>query len=386
MTNNTPNQDDVLVYKVMTFKSGKFIFSRKYDKDKLLDHLIRSEILYSTIKDLPILPELSTRLEEEIIRKSIFGTAAIEGNLLSEEKVAQIISDTDTTKLTETAEKEIKNLKKAYDYFVTVKHVPGVIFKLEEDQIKKIHRIITDGLGMKNNMPGLYRSHPVFVGNREHGGVYRPPKNLADIESLMKEFVTWLNSEEILSLVPEIRAALAHYHFALIHPFGNGNGRTARIIEALILTAADMKYMPVMLSNFYYKHIDEYFSVFSSSEQNAENDITPFLKFVLKGVVESLNNIKDNIIYFIRIFTLRDYYAFLHKEKFITQRQYDFLIMLLENMKTFSLSDLSNVSPFNVLYRTVSERTVRRDLHKLCDRSLLICEKDKYELNLRVIG
>jgi Fic family protein len=288
--------------------------------------------------------------------------------------------------LTETAEKEIKNLKKAYDYFVTVKHVPGVIFKLEEDQIKEIHRIITDGLEMKDNMPGLYRSQPVFVGNREHGGVYRPPKNLADIESLMKEFVTWLNSEEILSLVPEIRAALAHYHFALIHPFGNGNGRTARIIEALILTAAGMKYMPVMLSNFYYKHIDEYFSVFSSSEQNAENDITPFLEFVLKGVVESLNNIKDNIIYFIRIFTLRDYYAFLHKEKFITQRQYDFLIMLLENMKTFSLSDLSNVSPFNVLYRTVSERTVRRDLHKLCDRSLLICEKDKYELNLRVIG
>ncbi len=386
MTNNTQNKNDALVYEVMTFKSGKFVFSSKYDKDKLLHYMIQSQVLYSTIKDLPILPELSARLEEEIIRKSIFGTAAIEGNPLSEEKVAQIIADMDTTKPMEIAEKEIKNLKKAYDYLATIEHMPEVKFKLDEDQIKKIHQIITDGLEMKDNIPGLYRHHQVYVGNREHGGIYTPPKNFTDIENLMKEFVKWINSEEIISLDPEIRAALAHYHFALIHPFGNGNGRTARIIEALTLTAAGIKYMPIMLSNFYYRHIDEYFMVFSSSKQNHENDITPFLEFVLRGVIESLMNIKDNIIYFIRKFTLRDYYAFLREKKIITQRQHDFLIILLENMKTFSLSDLSNVSPFNVLYRTVSERTARRDLQRLCDRSLLTCEKDKYELNLRVIG
>lgn len=386
MTNNTPNQTDALVYKFMTFKSGKFVFSRKYNTDQLLHYLIQSATLYKTIKDLPILPELSTRLEEEIIRKSIFGTAAIEGNPLSEEKVAQIITDADTTKVTGEAEKEIKNLKKAYDYLATIKHIPGNVFEVEEEQIITIHKIITDGLAMKDNMPGLYRNHPVHAGNREHGGVYTPPKNLTDIKNLMREFVRWINSEEVVALDPEIRAALAHYHFALIHPFGNGNGRTARILEALILTASGIKYMPVMLSNFYYRHIDEYFSVFSSSEKNPENDITPFLEFVLKGVTESLNHIKDNIIYFIRKFTLRDYYAYLRKSKFITQRQHDFLIILLENMKDFSLGDLSNTSPFNILYRDVSERTARRDLQKLCDLLLLICEKDKYALNLRVIG
>ena len=75
----------------------------------------------------------------------------------------------------------------------------------------------------------------------------------------MAKYIEWLNSDEILQLNPFIRAALAHYHFSLIHPFWDGNGRTARLIETAILEGANIKYVPKMLANIYYKNVDEYY-------------------------------------------------------------------------------------------------------------------------------
>lgn len=374
-----------MVEKVLTFKSGKFVFSRKCNEGELLPSLLQSRILYETVRDLPILPALSAQIEEELIRRSIFGTAALEGNPLTEERVGEIISESPEGQKMGRAEKEICNLKDAYDSFVRGWQISEAIFKLEEDLIRQIHSIITQDIEHEYNVPGQYRNHLVKVGDAEHGGVYTPPKVLADIQTLMREFIQWINSEEILNLDPVIRAAIAHYHFGLIHPFGDGNGRTARLIEALLMRLAGMKYVPIMLSNFYYRNTDDYFRAFSKARKSEEHDVTPFVGFVLKGVVESLIEIKGRIIFFIRKFALRDYYAFLRNDKQITQRQHDFLIIALDALTPFALGDLFTVSPFNILYRNVSERTARRDLKKLSDERLLYITEGKYQLNLQVL-
>ena len=377
--------DNNIAKKILTFKSGNYVFSRKYNEGELLPFLLESRILYETVRDLPILPDLSTQIEEELIRRSIFGTAALEGNPLTEEKVGQIISEPAEGTQMERAEKEIRNLKVAYDSFIRKLQVSESVFKLEEDHIKKIHSIVTHDIEHEYNVPGRYRNHLVKVGDAEHGGVYTPPKALIDIEMLMREFTTWINREDILSLEPPIRAALAHYQFGIIHPFGDGNGRTARLLEALLMRLAGMKYVPIMLSNFYYRNMDDYFWAFSRARKNKEYDVTPFVGFVLQGVVESLNEIKGRIIFFIRKFALRDYYVFLRTGKQITQRQHDLLVMLLDELIPFTLGDLFSVSPFNVLYRAVSERTARRDMKKLVEAQLLYVAEGKYHLNLRVL-
>lgn len=372
--------------KIRTYKSGNFIFSKEFSNEKLSGVLIEAKILFKTISDLPILPELSTRLEEEIIRRSIFGTAALEGNPLNEEEVAEIIAEPSKVKKPERGEKEIQNLKSVYDFVRDIKIPSTTPFPIEEALIKKVHAIITRGIRYYNNEPGVYRNTLVKVGDADHGGVYTPPKCLPDIKTLMKEFFSWMNSEEIITLPPEIRAAMAHYYLGLIHPFGDGNGRTARIIEALLLRMSGIRYVPVMLSNFYYRNIDDYFLAFSNARKN-KGDITPFLEFVLRGVVESLNEIRERIVGFIRRFSLRDYYSYLKSSREITQRQHDFLIMLLDYTKPFILEDLFTVSPLKIIFRKVSERTARRDLKKLCEKDLLILtEKSKYDLNTRVLG
>jgi Fic family protein len=337
----------------------------------------------------PILPSLATKLEEEIIVRSIFGTAALEGNPLTESKVEEIINNPAIVKTKEQAEVEIRNLKTAYDFIKNMR-AQSVAVDLHESFIREIHKAVTADIQYPDNTPGAYRNHLVKVGDQEHGGIYTPPKCLDDIQNLMSEFIVWINSKEIKELHPEIRAALSHYHFALIHPFGNGNGRTARLIEAFLLSLSGIKYVPIMLSNFYYRHMDDYFGVFSISERNKDYNVTPFLQFVLKGIVESSNEIKGRITFFIRKFTVKDYYRYLRKEKKITQRQHDLLNMLLEsNYSSIVNLDTLFTAPFDMLYGKASERTARRDIEKLLKLNLLIETKDLkekgYVLNLNAL-
>ncbi len=383
--------DNNRVKKVMTFKSGNFIFSSKYDEVGLQNILVMAKILYSTISDLPILPEWSTYLEKELIRRSIFSTAAIEGSPLKEEEVGKIIDQKDNEPKEgkdNIAKQTIINLEQVYNRIRNIEPLKTSP-TLTEDFIKQIHYTITDKLDYHDNIPGKYRNHIVKVGNGEHGGIYTPPKCLADVKQLMKEFVEWINCKEVMELDSLIRAALAHYHLGLIHPFGNGNGRTIRAIEAMFLRTSDIKYVPTMLSNYYYRKVDDYYSAFSSARNNPDNDITAFIKFMLDGVIESLFEIKGNITFHIRVLAMRDYLASLHdKQKVITERQYDLSCMLLDDATTkISLKDIFDVSPFNTLYRHVSERTARRDIYKLLNLKILSqTENGEYYLNTKVLG
>jgi Fic family protein len=372
---------------VKTFKSGHVVLSSQYQASKLTESLTEAKILHMTVRDLPIVPHLAAPIEEELIRRSIFGTAAIEGNPLSEEKVGEIVAaqPLDASKQLEQFEQEIKNLKEAYSEFVVRCVQTDSPIKLQEEQIRKVHAVITNQLVYDNNVPGNYRNERVKVGDKDHGGIYTPPKILADIETLMKAFIDWINSDEVLSLEPIIRASLAHYYIGLIHPFRDGNGRTARIIEAYLLTCSGYKYVPIMLSNFYYRNIDQYFLAFSLTERDKHNDMTHFLEFTLRGFVESLRDIKDRIIFLIRKLALRDYYLFLRNESEISQRQYDLLILMLNQSTLLSFRQIIDDPPFSLLYRNVVERTAKRDLSKLCDSGYLKCEQDKYFTNLKLL-
>lgn len=371
---------------IKTFKSGIVTFSAHYDASRLMEALTESKTLYMTIKDLPIIPQFAVALQGELIRRSIFGTAAIEGNPLTEERVARIVeSPPDASQRLERFEKEITNLQEAYNEFVVRCSRNEGMVKLEEDHIKNVHKIVTNKIEHETNAPGKYRNGRVKVSDREHGGVYTPPKILDDIKTLMSAFVEWINSDEVLELEPIIRAALAHYYLGFIHPFRDGNGRTARIIESYILTCSGYKYVPIMMSNYYYRNIDEYFLAFSLTEKSKNKDMTHFLEFMARGFAESLKEIKDRIMLIIRGLALRDYYSFLKSESAINQRQYDLLILMLGRTGPLSFRELLEKPPTSVLFRDVVDRTARRDLNKLCELGAVKFEQNKYSINHGVL-
>ena len=373
--------------KVLTYKSGQFVFSSEHDQKFLAPLMLESSILYQTINDLPILPGIAAQIEKELIKKSIFSTAALEGNPLTEENVA-ILLDNPPCDTTERSKREIANLVDAYDI---IKKISPTLsdsqFILTEELIKSIHKSITTGIDYNDNIPGVFRNHIVNVGDQSHGGIYTPPKIAADIKMLIETFLTWFNSFKTEDITSFTKAALAHYHLSLIHPFGDGNGRTARIVEAITLKTSGIKYIPIMLSNYYYKNMDDYYWAFSKCIKNKNHDITPFIEFVLIGVIQSLKDIKSEITFNIRILTLKDYYKFLRKEKHLTKRQYDFMSILIQNTNfKFTQKDLTESPGVNLLFRDISPSTIRRDIIKLSELRLIeLIEEKYYTINLNAL-
>lgn len=369
----------------LTFKSGKFYFNEKYDSSQIDSLLVRATVLNETIVDLPILPELASQIQPDIMYSSISGTAAIEGNPITGDDVKKIAQGEEVTIYTKKDQQEIKNLIKAYNLLSGIEPTTEP-FILSEELICELHKIITSDVPDENNVPGEYRNGLVHVGDKAHGGVYTPPKILEDIRNLMRVFVEWINSDEILHLNPFIRASLSHYYFCVIHPFWDGNGRTARLIESILLQSSNIKYVPRELSNYYYRNVDEYYNSFSRGIK-IKNDATPFLKFSLEASIDSLEKIKKTIIFFIRKFSLRDFYVFQKKNKIITTRQFELLYLLLDNPVSFTIKELHERRPFSFFYNRVTTQTARRDLKKLVSQKLLLVDKNnKYSLNFRVLG
>ena len=369
----------------LTFKSGKFYFNKKYDSSQIDSLLVRATVLNETIVDLPILPELASQIQPDIMYSSIAGTAAIEGNAITGEDVKKIARGEDVKSYSKKDKQEIRNLIKAYDLLAGIKPT-GEPFLVTEELICELHKIITSEVPDENNVPGKYRNGTVHVGNKTHDGVYTPPKIVEDIQNLIIEFIEWINSEEILKLNPFIRASLSHYYFCVIHPFWDGNGRTARLLEAIILQSANVKYVPRELSNYYYKNVDQYYKSFSKGIK-LKKDATPFLKFCLEAAVDSLARIKETIVFFIRKFSLRDFYLSEKQKKNLTDRQFELLYLLLDTPVNFTMKELLTNRPLSILYSRVTTQTARRDLKKLASEKLLIIdEKGRYSLNFRVLG
>lgn len=379
-----------IIKKVLTFKSGNFVFSAKFNDDKdseIAKTFIDVLIAFESIKYIPILPNMASQIEEELIKKSIFSTAAIEGNSLTQEDVDKIVENKKINFSKERFVKEIQNLKTAYNNIKDINILDNKI-QITQDLIKNYHKIVTNGLESETNIPGQYRNTKVIVGNQEHGGTNVPPKIFEDIKNLMEEFVLWINSNELLEIHPIFRACIAHLSLALIHPFGDGNGRTSRIIEAHILKSAGYRFVYTMLSNYYYKNIDEYFITFSKVLKNEDNDISDFILFYLKGMLESIKIIRDKIYIIITGLSLQSYLLHLKKINKITQRQYDFLSIMLDNNKEVSEKEILEDISLKIIYNDLSSRTLKRDLEYLVGLNLLELNKDnqKYKINFFLLN
>lgn len=361
----------------LTFKAGKWKFTASCDSSVIYPLLVRAHTVFEAVSAIPLMPEWRSVLKTELIKKSIFGTAAIEGNPLTEQEVSKELSGTTTLVHDSTrAQYEIRNLSTLYE--VLKENTPQK--PLTEELVKSFHSIICQDLDFEDNIPGRYRNSAVKVGDAEHGGIYTPPKEREDIKALMREFFLWFHSEETQKTDPLLLAACVHYYLVRIHPFRDGNGRTARFAEAYLLASAGMNLVSPMLSNYYYRFKDNYFNVISETEK--AEDMTPFFRFFLSAFYAEMCIIQEEIIPLLKLFMLRDFVDFLGKNKSVTKRQQALLKILLGGIEDVSLDELYERAEFSGHYKNVAQSTARRDLKKLTDMELLIQKGKRYSLNV----
>jgi hypothetical protein len=152
--------------------------------------------------------------------------------------------------------------------------------------------------------------------------------------------------EEYRGHDPLIRAMAFHYHFAAMHPFLDGNGRTARAIEALLLQRAGLRDTAfIAMSNYYYEEKPAYLAVLAEV-RSLSHDLTPFISFGLKGIAQQCERLFHEIKRHIQKAVFRNMmYDLFHRlesprKRVIAERQIEILKLLLRHDR-LDLTDLS---------------------------------------------
>ncbi len=186
--------------------------------------------------------------------------------------------------------------------------------------------------------------------------IYTPPLP-EEVPKLMKEFVGWLNEETDIS--PVLVAGMAQHRFVDVHPFLDGNGRTARVLCTLLLyqNGYDFKRL-FSLSEYYDKNRSSYYDAIQSVRDN-DMDMTPWLEYFVDGLKVQMLEVKDKGEVAIK----KDIIVEKAKRFNLNDRQQEILLYLLEEKRT-SVEDIRQ--KFGLV-----RRTIQRDFSKLIDLGLV---------------
>ena len=351
---------------------------------RVLEDLARIHALADVIRGIPIPPPVQKRLDRLNILRAVRGTTGIEGTELSEDEVGRIMdSPPDHPALGAGREREEQEARNANELMVYVgeylRRYPAA--RISEPLVCDFHRILTQGIGYPYNEPGRYRNHSVNVG------VYRPPPTGERVRELMAEFVRWSNMGPPVSWDPVLQAIVAHFYVVSIHPFGDGNGRTSRAVESFMLYKAGVNVRGYYsLANYYYQNRSQYIENLNLVQVRGETDLTPFVAFALRGLVQELETVHEEVLAEVRIIAFRDY----AREILSTarrlgtpagERQLRFLIGLGDG--SVSLREIrAGSNTLSGLYRNVTNRTLARDINALKQQGLIIADGDEVRANL----
>lgn len=258
-------------------------------------NIVNNLTLISAARELilnsPLIPKWGLALRREAIIRSAHSSTSIEGNRLSLEQVSDLAHGRKVM-ATRKYKQEVLNYLKVLEDIE--KLADGK--KITEKDILNIHKMLTQGTLENPSDCGIYRNRYVVVANRLTGEViFKPPSN-EDVPGLVKDLVEWLNSSEVKELHPVIEAGIAHYEFVRIHPFVDGNGRTARVLSTLILylRGFDTKQF-FCLDDYYDSDRQAYYRVLQSVNPNTL-ELTNWLEYFVEGVNISISAVKERII------------------------------------------------------------------------------------------
>ncbi|TDA29421.1 MAG: Fic family protein, partial [Hadesarchaea archaeon] len=211
----------------------------------------------------------------------------IEGTQLTLEQSERILTGKPAGEVRPDDRQELLNYREAMDF---VSKYLNEKSEITEELIREIHRTLVKEVRGGTLEPGGYRKVQNYVVNSLTGEVIYTPPPPEKVPALMKELVEWLNSEK--DIHPVLVAGIAQYKFVEIHPFLDGNGRTARVLCTLLLykNGYDFKRL-FSLSEFYDKDRRRYYEAIRSVKEN-DMDLTRWLEYFVEGLKTQMLEVK----------------------------------------------------------------------------------------------
>lgn len=341
---------------------------------------------------VPLKPARAKEMGAVYLARGVQATTAIEGNTLTETEVEQIVAEgtAHLGKSRQYQEREVQNVLAAIrDLDQSLRS--GMKLPITRERLEKLNFQLLDGIPDEPEVvPGKLRDHNV------HAGKYLAPR-WQDVPELVDRFVRWLAElrSGVSPAAPEgdrftnavLAAMLAHLYLAWIHPFGNGNGRLARLVEVQILSESGV--VPIvatnLLSDFYNKTRDHgYYRALDA----AQRDVSFFIRYALEGFLDELRAQievvkQENIEIHWESYVYEVFRGMPDTETRTRQRE---LALSMPEDRWIAAKDATELTPrLARLYTKVGERTPTRDLNDLWKLDLVQKEKRRYRARRSVI-
>lgn len=249
-----------------------------YDLSAIFRELIEAKAAILALTSTPYQRNWVDVLQAIQLKREVAGTSRIEGaDFTDRELEVALKQDVTPAELLTRSQRQAHSAVQTYRWIATLPDD----YPIDEDLIRQVHRRIVTGCDDGHCAPGVLRAsdHNVSFGMPPHRGAEGGDSCKNAFDQLV-----WAMQHEFQGHDPLIQALALHYHFAAIHPFMDGNGRTARALEALLLQRADLTDRAfIAMSNYYYDEKDQYLRTLSQG-RSLNHDLTPFLKFALRGI------------------------------------------------------------------------------------------------------
>ena len=260
----------------------------KYDKESVFLELADAKGAVLALKAIPFQKRWVEALQKFQLKMEVAGTSQIEGADFAGNELESAIRAETAEELQTRSQKQALAAVRAYKWIADVEDDRPI----NEELMCAIHRVIVTDCDEDRSAPGRIRSfgQNVTFGIIKHRGSHGGQDCEVAFHRLADEVQNIYFRHD-----PLIQALALHYHFAAMHPFQDGNGRTARVLEALMLQRAGLKNsLFIAMSNYYYEEKRAYLQALADVRA-ADHNLTPFLKFALKGIALQSNRLLQMI-------------------------------------------------------------------------------------------
>jgi len=338
------------------------MYSPKYTiTNKILSNVGRIEAAKEIIENAPLVPSFEKQFQSDALVRMVHHGTHIEGNDLSLLQTQKVLEG-------ESIVAKYHDIQEVINYRNVVELLDELAFKrggYDMSMLTEIHSLTVDKL-VSEEEKGAFRKVQVVVKNEETQEVILRPPSFVEVPHLIDSLMEWLNSEAVKEIHPVLLAGIVHYFLVAVHPFVEGNGRTARAFSTLVLIKSgyDIKRFFSLEDHFdadpliYYQSLAE---VDKKAERIEERDLTLWLEYFTEGVAIELEKVKEKVR---RISLDTRFKLKVGTQVALTERQMR-LVEYISDRGGVGMKELRNV------LKMVSEDTILRDLKGLVEKGII---------------
>lgn len=260
--------------------------------------LMDIEAVKAVIENTPLSPAIQAELRHKARVRSTHYSTRIEGNRLTLKEAEKVIAEQKAN--FHGRERDVSEVRNYWEAQLKVEDWAEKKVDISEELICRLHALVEKG---KRAKPTPYRDGQNVIRDSGSGGIVYLPPEAKDVAGLMAAMARWVKNAQREGVPPPIVAALLHYQFVTIHPFYDGNGRTARLLATFILQRDGYGLNGFFsLEEHHARDLDGYYQALTVHKHHnyyhgrAEADLTSWVEYFVKLLAKVFSQARDEAL------------------------------------------------------------------------------------------